>query len=167
MITSCNADVNISDNGKANVRNSLIHILNCCIFCCYIMTSMWWTFSLQPNQTRLWWKSDVFVGRWRNRTCLGNRTRLWKRTHLWVLHIYITFFIFLFKYLLFTVVFAFLFVFDQIWLIINYFFVGKITTKKPMGGRSFFMTCIFLLQYICRFVFFKSQYIHSVIAPIA
>jgi hypothetical protein len=32
-------------NGKANVWNSLIHILNCCIFCCYIMTSMWWTFS--------------------------------------------------------------------------------------------------------------------------
>jgi hypothetical protein len=28
-------------------------------------------------------KSDVFVGRWCNRTCLGNRTRLW------VLHIYI------------------------------------------------------------------------------
>jgi hypothetical protein len=56
-------------NGKANVRNSLIHILNCCIFCCYIMTSKWWTFSLQPNQMRLWWKSDSFVGRWRNWTC--------------------------------------------------------------------------------------------------
>jgi uncharacterized membrane protein (DUF485 family) len=58
MIICCNADVNISDNGKANVRNSLIHILNCCIFCCYIMMSMWWTFSLQPNQTRLW-EDDV------------------------------------------------------------------------------------------------------------
>ena len=81
MIICCNADVNISHNGKANVRNSLIHILNCCIICCYIMTSMWWTFSLQPNQMRLWWKSDAFVGRWRNRTCLWNRTRLW------VLHI--------------------------------------------------------------------------------
>ena len=54
----------IGPNGKANVRNSLIHILNCCIFCCYIMTSMWWTISLQPNQT-------CFVGRWCNRTCLG------------------------------------------------------------------------------------------------
>jgi hypothetical protein len=54
MIICCNADVNISENGKANVWNSLVHILNCCIFCCYIMTSMWWTFSLQPNQTRLW-----------------------------------------------------------------------------------------------------------------
>jgi hypothetical protein len=58
MIICCNADVNISDNGNANVRNSLIHILNCSIFCCYIMTSMWWTFSLQPNQTRLW-EDDV------------------------------------------------------------------------------------------------------------
>jgi hypothetical protein len=75
-------------NGKANIRNSLIHILNCCIFCCYIMTLMWWTFSLQPNQTHLWWKSDAFMGRWSNRTCLGNRTRLCNRTHLWVLHIY-------------------------------------------------------------------------------
>jgi hypothetical protein len=36
----------------------LIHILNFCIFCCYIMTSMWWTCSLQPNQTRLW-EDDV------------------------------------------------------------------------------------------------------------
>jgi hypothetical protein len=58
MIICCNADVNISDNGKANVRNSLIHILNCCIFCCYIM--MWWTFSLQPNQKRLW--EDDIIG---------------------------------------------------------------------------------------------------------
>jgi hypothetical protein len=55
-------------NGKANVRNSLIHILSCCIFCWYIMSSICWTFSLQPNQTRLWWKSHAFVGRWRNRT---------------------------------------------------------------------------------------------------
>ena len=67
-------------NGKANVRNSRN---------CYIMTSMWWTFSLQPNQMRLWWKSDAFVGRWRNRTCLGNWTRLWNRTRLRVLHIYL------------------------------------------------------------------------------
>jgi hypothetical protein len=73
--------------GKANVRNSLIHILSCCIFYWYIMTSMWWTFSLQPNQTRLFWKSDACVGRWRNRTCVGNRTRLSNRTRLWVLHI--------------------------------------------------------------------------------
>ena len=63
MIICCNADVNISDNGKANVWNSLVHILNCCIFCCYIMTSMWWTFSLQPNQTRLW-EDDVIEHVW-------------------------------------------------------------------------------------------------------
>jgi hypothetical protein len=75
-------------NGKANVRYSLSHILSCCIFCWYIMSSICWTFSLQPTQTRLWWKSDAFVGRWRNRTCVGNRTRLWNLTRLWVLHMY-------------------------------------------------------------------------------
>ena len=45
--------------------------------------------------------------------------------------------IYQFKYLLFTVVLPLLLVFDQIWLIIYYFFVGKTTIKKPVAGRSF------------------------------
>ena len=70
MIICCNTDVNIFDNGKANIRNNLIHILNCCIFCCYIMTSMWWTFSLQPNQMPACenrmplWEDDVIGHVW-------------------------------------------------------------------------------------------------------
>jgi hypothetical protein len=48
----------------------------------------------------------------------------------------------MFKHLLFAVVLAFVFVFDQIWLIINDFFVGKITIKKPVAGKCVFMnTC--------------------------
>ena len=60
----------------------------------------------------------------------------------WCIYIYIYITFFMFKHLLFAVVLAFVFVFDQIWLIINDFFVGKITIKKPVAGKCVFMnTC--------------------------
>jgi hypothetical protein len=54
------------------------------------------------------------------------------------IYIHTTFFIFPFENVLFTVVLAFLCVFHDMWLLINYFFVGKITIKKPVTGKCIY-----------------------------
>ena len=70
-----------------------------------------------------------------------------KNKRFYIYNVYKTFFIFLFKYLLFILVLTFVFVFHQIWLVMNYFFVE---IKKPVAGKCVFMiTCVWIFLQHC------------------